>query len=532
MTRYVMWSVAGVIVLVRILFVATYPLHDQGGDSYNYLWMLVYGQSSLVHAGGYPFLFGLPLRILGIGLPLSAKANYAILIAQHIVDLLILAVLYRVTRALFGRLAGAIAVLLAGLNIQGLAAASAVYPEWLQGDLFVLALSAAFYAFVRTRDREKLAWYAASALAFSWCFLVKFNVAVLGFFLLAAIATDSVTWRRKALTVAACTGVAIASLAGFELLFHHPTTGAYALTYDTAWVLLTRVHHFRHNTLDPNDGLNTKRWLALSSVLPPSYNQAGPGLFSRVDAVDQEIREPYRRRYLFLVNATEYQASLMLKHTSLPEGFSVQLSAIPIGYYIGLPESDHLGVKVAREAIRAHPGEYAAAIWRDLAQAARQWPGDAPLATTTNLAMFGVSHVTPLAHGYVRGSRESVNSAIAYSTPAIWWPGLRLFTALHVHGLPAYWPTLAVVLAFLAAAGRIAVARRVELQPAVALLLVLMVVVMVVVSVATLAFRWKEARVLLPLVSVLAGSAFANAVAAGSLMRAILAGRSRHTQMA
>jgi hypothetical protein len=149
-----------------------------------------------------------------------------------------------------------------------------------------------------------------------------------------------------------------------------------------------------------------------------------------------------------------------------------------------------------------------------------EWPGDAPFAATTDLARFGVGPVTPLSFGYVRvGQRPDYpNVPFSFSVPVLWWPGLQLFTVLNKNGLPGWWPSLGVGLAFLLTLIRVVFARRLDLQSGVTLLLTMIVCVMVVTSVATLTFRWKEARVLLPVVSVLAGAALAGLVSAASVV--------------
>jgi hypothetical protein len=523
--RYVSWGAILVVLVVRLLFIVTYPLNDFGGDTQNYATMLLHGQSSLVHAGGYPFLMGLPFRVDAVQPLVSGALPYTILAIQHAIDALVLLFLYRVTSGLYGSAAGVLTLLLAGLNIQALSATSATYPEWLQADLLVLALGSTYYAFVRGAFRQKLWLYSIATFAFSWCMLVKFNVAVLGFFLVVAIAADSLALKRKIAVGCACALVCVATFGPYLQFYQYRTTGTYALTYDAAWVLLTRLQSIFSNTLDPKDGLNTRRWLALSAVLPRSYEFAGPGLFSHVDAVPDSVRASYRARFGFLVTADDYQTGLMLAQTRLPDGFSVGLSPIPIAYYIGLPESDHLGVRVAMEAIRAHPATYLKGVWHDVEHAISNWAGDAPFAAVTNLASHGVNPVSHLPFGYVRVSQrpDYWNVPYSFSVPVLWWPGLRLFTALNRHGLPAYWPSLAVGLAFLLTVVRVSLVRRIDLQSGTTFLLTAMVYVMIVVSVATLAFRWKEARVLLPLVSVLAGAAFSAVLSVASVARHVRA---------
>jgi hypothetical protein len=517
-TRCAWAGTLAIVLLVRLLFVVTYPLNDFGGDSGNYRTMLLQGQSSLVHAGGYPFLIGLPFRIRPIQSWLSGSLPYVILIVQHAIDGVALFVLYRVTSDVFGRLAAAAALVLAGLNLQGISATSAVYPEWLQADLLVLSLGAAYYAYTREDSRGKVLLYGTAAFAFSWCMLVKFNVVVLGFFLLVVLAAEPLSIKRRFTLAVTCVLVGVLTVAPYLRFYQYRSTGTYALTYDAAWVLLTRVQMAFGDTLDPRDGLNTRRWLALSSVLPRSYQFAGPGLFAHVDAVPADVRARYRARYGFLVRADSDQVDRILARNSLPDGFNVGLSTIPIAYYIGLPESDNLGVRVALEAIRAHPAAFSAVVCREIEQVVRRWPGDAPFAVTANLPAFGVTASATLPLGYVRVQQrpDYWNVPFSYSVPLLWWPGLRLFTAMNEHGLPGNWPSFALALAIVVAVWRVVLQKRIDIQSGVTLLLAALVVIMVVVSIITLAFRWKEARLVLPLVSVLGGAAVGGVVSAAS----------------
>ena len=113
------WVAVLAIIAVRLIFVITYPLNDFGGDAQNYESMLLRGESSLVHAGGYPFLIGLPFRLAGIHrLHPDTSLPYVLLVAQHVIDMLVLIFLYRIMSVLYGRAAGALTILLMGFSIQ------------------------------------------------------------------------------------------------------------------------------------------------------------------------------------------------------------------------------------------------------------------------------------------------------------------------------------------------------------------------------------------------------------------------------
>jgi hypothetical protein len=470
--------------------------------------MLLHGQSSLVHAGGYPFLIGLPFRAEGFYLWLGNALPYVLLILQHAIDGIALIVLYRISLHIYGLVGAGVTVLLAGLNLQSLACTSATYPEWLQSDLLVFSLSASYFAYRHEEFRAKRLLYGVAAFAFTWCVLVKFNVAVLGWFLILAIALEQLNLKRKLVLAGTCALVAVATVVPYLRFYQYSTTGTYKLTYDTAWVLLSRVQFAFGNTLDPNAGLNTRRWLALSSVLPRSYEFAGPVLFSRVDAIPPQVRAPYRARYGYLVNAESDVVNRVLASKGLPDGFQVGLSAIPVAYYLGLPESD-LGARAAIEAVRARPAAFASVVVKEVGQTMSGWGGDALFANEAKMATFGLTPTYRGRLGFVWMAQRAAYSSVPYSfsVPIFWAPGVRLFTILNSYALPACWPSLALGFAVLAAAGRIAIHRRIDLQSTVTLLLALLTIMMIVVSIVTLAFRWKEWRLVLPLVCLLGGAA-------------------------
>jgi hypothetical protein len=516
--RYVILSAFGAVVLFRLLFITTFPLNDLGGDAGNYAAMLREGTSSLVHAGGYPFLIGPPFRLVVRLADLGPRDAAAfLLILQHAIDLAALAVLYRVAADIFGWLAATIAVVVAGTNLESLGATSSTYPEWLQAALLVISFAAVYYAYVGEAFDRKLGWYALAAFAFSCCILVKFNAAVLVFVFLAAVVFERLSPARKAAIAATCLAVGALTITSFIVLYHRPSTGTSALTHDRSWVLLTKVQMVFENHLDPANGLDTRRWLALSMVLPRSYEFAGPGMFSHVDAVTPAIREPYQRQYGHLLTAEDPVLAEVFARSTLPEGFSVGLSAIPVAYYVGLAESDRLGVRVAAEAVRARPAHYAATVGRETVSAFRLWPGGSPYpASVDSFSVFGATVRTELPFGHVRldQRRDYWNVPFSYTVPIVWWPGVRIISKLNEASPPMSWFVALAALALIIAVGRVVRHRAVDMGAATTFLLAAVVIVVVLVSVATLQFRWKEARLIVPILSVLSASALATLASA------------------
>ena len=507
--RATAWLVFVSILCLHGVFVATYPLNSRGGDSANYYQMLVEGRSSLVHAGGYPFLVGLPFRRA----PFAAMAADApwrfetiLQISQHGLLLGALVVLFLFLRRTYGSLTASLATLGLGLNQQLLGAASSTYPEWLQAVLLILAGCAAGHAYRHISGSRKILWYCVSITFFAWCFLVKFNAAVLAVMYLAPAIAERGTLLRKALCGVGCAAVAAGHIAVYQFAFHQPTTGTPRLTADTGWVLLTRIQSVYGNELLPSSGLETKRWLALASALPARYDVAGPGLFSHVGAVAPEVRAPYRPTFQRIVSADDKFLDAWLREHPLPPNFNVGVSVIPVCYYVGLFEGNDLGVKVAMEAVVSRPRVYIATVLRDVLAAVSTQQRYPLYPLPDNMPAFGFAMASERADGRTQLTQhpQPWNVPYGYRAPVVWWSGVNAFAWMSRYRVPAPLVSSLIALAILVAAVGSAVRRRIALEDGIALTLGICLVTLVVASCMTLEFRWKELCLAMPLISTLA----------------------------
>ncbi len=501
------------VVLVRALFLLTYPLNLMKTDGRDYLDMLVTGAPSLIHAPGYPFLIGLPFRNPFGRLLVElhpAVFHYLLCASQHAVAVVCLALAWRVAAEVFGRLPAALFVLAYGLSYQALDVTSASTPEWLQGSLVMLEVVLLYRAW-QAEGRRKLLLWAVAGLVFGWLYLVKFNSVAMGWIPAAAAVAEVRRSRRAVVGVALAGLVAVATYGVFLAAVHRPATGSWAITLDKSWVLLDRLRFFApDDTMSPATGEATARLLALNSVLPwPEDMRA----WRHVDFVPPDVRAPYRARWGYLLTADRAEVGAVLAGVTVPRPYDFKRAFLPVATWIGLDESNDLGVAVFLEHVRAYPGRYLASVgqltWRALTVPKEHWMY--PLGLDR-------SDGRPLAAGFLRlpaGRRPGVE--YRFLEPVVWLPGVRLFTLLYrLQRLP---PPVLVSLLIAAGAAAVAVGcwRRRRLDRAGAWYLVgaAGVLAFVVFSNMVFHFRWKEVHPVLPVVCALLGASVGRLVAPG-----------------
>jgi hypothetical protein len=507
-----MWVTFLPIVVVHVLFMFTFPLNSRGGDTPNYFTMLVKGDASLVHPSGYPFLIGLPFRhqpMSSLASGDKADLEHVLLIAQHGIAIVSMVALFVLVRRIYGSVTASVGTLILGMNITFMGAMSATYPEWMQASLLILSGWAAGCAYFHAGGRGKVLWYLLSAVLFSWCFLTKFNASVLVVLYALPLAAERRPWRQKLLWTGICALLVVVTVLTYEVTFQQPRAGTRRLTADSSWVLLTRIQTAYANQLDASNGLATKRWLALAAALPLQYDVAGPGLFRHVDAVPRAVRAPYRPLFDRLVKANDAFLDDWLRSHPVPSGFTVGVSPIPVCYYVGLFECNDLGVKVAIEAVRAAPITFAKTVWRDFLEAASAFPQSALSPTVANMRLFHFTVNRRLSNGFVLlNPSSSPAHAVPYSYrfPVVWWPGLQWFEWMNnLPGLEMLTRML-VATAIIIAVVSVLARRRVSMEAGVVLVVSGALTIFIIASCMTLAFRWKEFCLALPLISLLAGA--------------------------
>jgi hypothetical protein len=287
---WALWLVA----LFKIFFLCTFS-PNIGGDSANYLRMLIEGKSNLIHAPGYPFLMGIPWRLDIFSTLVEGHAEYfyrLLVLIQHLISFGVMIWFYRNVKHCFGGSVANISVLIWGLHYGSLGSQSIIYPEWLQSMLFVATLILLYKAYLATSLKYQVGYFAMAGFFFAWCYLVKFNAMVFAACFLVVLFALSAKVSSKIL-IGTSALISFAVVVGlFASTFHYAQTKTYSLSHDKAWVLLYSLSKFvPGDSLDANTGLNTKRLILLNNLLPWDNKNVGP-----IWDVDQVSPDSYEYR--------------------------------------------------------------------------------------------------------------------------------------------------------------------------------------------------------------------------------------------
>lgn len=492
----------GLVILVRVLLIATYPLNYLRSDGLDYFKMLVGGTSNLILAAGYPFLLGLPFRNpLGRWLIEDHRPVFetVLLILQHSINIICIYLAYRVVDAIWGRLPATLFVLLYGLHPQTLTVTSSMSPEWLQSSLIMLVAYLVFRALGTSDLRHKTLIWACLGSVFCWAFLVKYNSLFL-IWLPATAALIELRRSRRAF-LAPLVGVVAAALtwAVFVVAFHRPSTGTTTLTMDKACILLQRVELMtgRHS-MSPDTGVDTKRLLVLNALLPAPDHYRRP--IPHVDWVNDTTREPFRRRYSHLLDADDRTLSTYAEDLDLARPFNFGRAYLPIAYHLDLEEANSLGVRVFFEHVRANPGAYVRSVLeltrKTLLEPKLFW------SYPVDLSRMGRKAV---GWGYVEIKVDpNIKPTYRFTRDIVWLPGVVFFKLLaQVFSWPPIWVTLLILIGLTASIIDIQRSKKLDPGPFWYVVCALGTLAFVVASNTMYHFRWKEVPVILPVLCML-----------------------------
>ncbi len=384
-----LWGGVGVVLLIRLLYIFSFPLNF-GGDASVYYTMIVQKHSNLLMAAGYPFFMMLPYQwlhemwakiwtipadsaftpwwqastlrgdILGSGVFKTEFSwgavfqNHDFIVFQHAIALLALFCGFKLVRKHFGFSVGLIFLFLVGLSPLSLEWPSCSLPEWLQGSFLVFWLYFADRA-LEAKGPKKLVLYGLLGFFAAGGILIKFNCLPIFAVLFAGLLVlERESLRKTGLKVLASASTACSLVALFVWTYHLPTTGTTALSMNK-WPLADKVFQFLpHPSISPEMGIHSKRLLALQSHLPKHNEEVlSPAKYFRhVDAISE--RAPHREKFGWVMHATDAQLHQYFTAHGYDPMYE-QPPALRVAYYVGLEEYSTLLKGVYSEAVRNYP---------------------------------------------------------------------------------------------------------------------------------------------------------------------------------
>lgn len=346
------------VIVMKILFIASYPLNITG-DGYNYyVKMLLPGRGFLVHADGYPFIMGMFLHNFQefiASRPVLFELCFVIF--QHLLDLCVLIVLYVVIKR-YDRFVAVFSLYYSGISVFYLSDVSSSTPVWMQSGLWIIFIALLIRGW-QSADLSRLNWfYVLSVVVFMFAYLVRYNSFVLVLFYMVFLYLHVVKGTILKFVRNFLLGCVL-SLVLFVIYlygFHQPTTGTTDLHYDSGWVLMARTNPL----FSVGNGINSKRLSALNGVLPEYfyYEPYYIDMWKNIEEVPASERVVYRDVYEHVMDLSNEELDLFMAVNPPLKTNDFVDYVLRVQYYIGLKEGDDLGRSAAVEAIRDQPGRY------------------------------------------------------------------------------------------------------------------------------------------------------------------------------
>ena len=344
-------------VVLQVIFATGYPLNAGRSDNTFYLEMILSGSSNLILAPGYSFVLNrIIMRTAGVPIP-EAFSDIQWLQSVHWAQNIVHLVLFLVAVFLLWRLTNAAVasffVIGTSLYVGYWGGLNSASPEWLQGDLLILALLLAATAARQKTWPRVLAFASVTGLVFSLAYLVKFNSLVVIVGLIAIFVFSGMTFKKIAGGLVAATISALAFASFFASSYHEPRTGTATLNYDSAWILTSSMDHYYLKKDNEDLGIEALRWKALIQQLPTGEAFAYRAIDNSADATTNqqslslwnEIMAMDRDQLIEVTNTGE-----------LPPEYSHFSQPTPIYWNVGLAEGEKLGRAVYLEYLRSNPG--------------------------------------------------------------------------------------------------------------------------------------------------------------------------------
>lgn len=334
------------IIVFRILFIITFPL-ESTSDGFTYLNMIFNGNSSLVHAGGYPWIMNF---FHNIGFFNSANA---LLLLQHLMGIAFLLWMFFYLKKRFGISVSVIAGILLGLDVTILEKASVSRPEWLQGILIALTFITAYEAKLQKIHWKKIYLYTGASIWLILSYLVKFNSLFLLVTLLILILSEK---RKKIIYLISIIPLPIILYCLFMYNFHLPSTGTKKITLQKPFLLFYKINSLP-NGISQDNGIWSKRYKIIENEVPVTKNLFYfwniDIMFGHVNAISQEVRKKYGNRFDMLKKMNEEKLKKILLNKHIKQ-HNIVRKIIDLYYFVGLERINNLGSRVFLETVNSN----------------------------------------------------------------------------------------------------------------------------------------------------------------------------------
>ncbi len=346
-------------IYIHFLFWLTYG-PTTAMDAKNYQRMMINGESNLIHASGYPFIFHFFILIFQILLKpffwlSELTLLYLITFVQHALTIISYVLFYKVIKRIFSPFTASLTILLLISNWTALGFTSITYPEWFQSKMLILVFCLTHFAYSQKHFIKKLLLYSLGLLFFTISFLAKFNILFWLIPLSAPFFVDKSTVKKKLIICIVSILLSFSFLLTFLFTYHYPSTGTFALTYDKAWIFSDKIGYFFDGQLIPKKtGIESKRLLFISELLPSGADEKKLPLydFPNINFAPLEIRGKYKQEYFKILSLTEEDLDKQISYHDQKDVYTAWNS---IGYYVGLKEANDLLTKVYLEIIHKYP---------------------------------------------------------------------------------------------------------------------------------------------------------------------------------
>ena len=461
-----------------------------------------------MHAGASTFISEILLWPLpGIAALGNTFALYKLVLVQHAIELFAFALSLAVVVSIFGRTVAIVAAVVISTSLLVLSFASTVHPQSFQASLFIVALCGSYLA-ARESDADfQACLYVIAGAALLWATYIRFSTLFLVPLVLLPLIFDGSLRKWRFIPALLIIGV-VTSIPYF--FWHYSSTGTFALSYEKGWVFMAKLDQdYGSDAVEAGNGINSKRFIALSMVLPQDMKGAGALPFRHVDAVSREERAQWRRNWGWILTAGHNELDVHLRsyNYKLPANYVLYYAPTTISYYIGLPEADALATRVYVEWIRSNPLRFIRALARNTWNGLANFPAYS-LMPVGPVANYGLREAKDSHLGFGFRRYESVenrtDNRFDNENNVIWAPGMKFFTMLAAVAPPRWLLSLLAAVALIEALILASRETVVSQRSAVVIALGIAVIAYAIAISLVYHMRVQESHVVYPLLVVLA----------------------------